>query len=513
MKNKLAVTIGPIALALIAWWFFSFHSTNNEPSQRDSVTEQVIALADETSLNGSTGVEKVLERNEIGETPPTVLAAPLKEVVQLTGYAYCEFTGGFVDAIVELLDGKTVLEECVTGRGKPFVFSIPRDEVLGLRLKGGSLASGYIGYWNDDIYGFDKKWPKNVLRIGEVSGDQMTLDVPVFLPSGVEGVVLSEAGRPIAKATIHLSLSIENAERVKSTWAVADEMGRFDFHDLQPGIIGMKLNFLQVEDESLQKLMPPNLDDFQLFQGEVRDLGILYAVKGEKSITGTVVDQYGIPFVGLEVWAQPGDGDYGTSVSKAMTDKHGRYQLEGLVAGDFRVSHTQAAYGDTNRIPEEMIVGWWNHWVPAVLKPDVATLELGVGVVQRPEIYSVTLTYPIDSGKNYYPKVVVQEDAVVQALIKKAQEIGNYQFHAYDFALAPPWFNYKPHVDIQEETGVVKITCRLPHAPIRVELYANPGGRNPGRLRGQLRYKPSEIVLQPEKNALTEIALEEPTPR
>ncbi len=166
--------------------------------------------------------------------------------------------------------------------------------------------------------------------------------------SSVEGQVVSSAtGAPLRRAVVTLyrtgGRAVRPGEPPQTTASPGevetDDQGRFAFRDLEAG--GYRVN-VQRQGFVNQDLTGVNFANSQLWLGEGQQLkGYVVRVTPQSVITGKVLDEYGDPVMGAQVYAQrAGSGIGGRPImtgGNVQSNDLGEYRIANLSAGDYTV--------------------------------------------------------------------------------------------------------------------------------------------------------------------------------
>jgi protocatechuate 3,4-dioxygenase beta subunit len=176
-----------------------------------------------------------------------------------------------------------------------------------------------------------------VLPPQEISGPVELPPIELVAAAGVEGIVVDEAGKPVADAQIYyIAQGHSLHDPVRS-----DAQGKFSLAKLPPSTaVPVKARTANaVADQSVVK------------PGEMQEpLRLVVSEKNAFTIRGQVVDGNGQPIGGAEVkltaswWI--GNSGYGMSLDQRSTDGQGRFEFTGLWAGDqYQVEIAKEAFG------------------------------------------------------------------------------------------------------------------------------------------------------------------------
>lgn len=176
-----------------------------------------------------------------------------------------------------------------------------------------------------------------VLPPREISGPVELPPIELVAAAGVEGIVVDEAGKPVADAQIYYIAEGHSLhEPVRS-----DAQGKFSLAKLPPSItVPVKARTATaVADQSVVK--PGDMSE---------PLRLVLSEKNAFTIRGQVVDGNSQPLNGAAVtliatwWI--GDSGYGMSLDQRSTDAQGRFEFTGLWAGDrYQIGMEKEAFG------------------------------------------------------------------------------------------------------------------------------------------------------------------------
>jgi protocatechuate 3,4-dioxygenase beta subunit/5-hydroxyisourate hydrolase-like protein (transthyretin family) len=166
--------------------------------------------------------------------------------------------------------------------------------------------------------------------------------------SSVEGQVLSSAGgTPVRRAVVSLQRTTGRAVRpgeppqtqMSTAEVETDDQGRFAFRDLEAG--GYRVT-VQRPGFVNQPFSP--MPSSQLWLGEGQQLtGYVVRATAQSVITGKVLDEFGDPVQGAQVYAQrAGSANGGRPVMAGSVQSNdlGEYRMANLSAGDYIVAAT-----------------------------------------------------------------------------------------------------------------------------------------------------------------------------
>lgn len=172
----------------------------------------------------------------------------------------------------------------------------------------------------------------------------------------VEGQVVSSAGgAPVRRAVVTLQRTTGRPvlpgqppqTPMSSVQMETDEQGHFAFRDLEAG--GYRVT-VQRQGFVGQNGMFPGPPNVQLWLGEGQQL-TNYVVRAtpQSVIAGRVVDEFGDPVMGAQVYAQragSASGGLNRNAGSVQSNDLGEYRIASLSAGDYIVA---ASYQDRNR--------------------------------------------------------------------------------------------------------------------------------------------------------------------
>jgi protocatechuate 3,4-dioxygenase beta subunit len=176
--------------------------------------------------------------------------------------------------------------------------------------------------------------------------------------SSVEGQVVSGAdGTPVRRAAVSLQRTFSSGAalpgqpprtQLPQPQTETDDQGHFAFHDLEPG--GYQVT-VQRQGFVAQNGMGMGGPNVQLWLGEGQQLtGYVVRATPQAVIAGKVIDEYGDPVMGAQVYAQrAGSANGGRPVmngGNVQGNDLGEYRIAGLSAGDYLVA---TAYLNQNR--------------------------------------------------------------------------------------------------------------------------------------------------------------------
>ena len=171
--------------------------------------------------------------------------------------------------------------------------------------------------------------------------------------SSVEGQVVSSAdGTPVRRAVVSLQRTNGRAvlpgqppqTPMSSVQMDTDDRGHFAFRDLEAG--GYRVT-VQRQGFVGQNGMSGAFPNVQLWLGEGQQLtGYVVRATPQSVITGRVLDEYGDPVMGAQVYAQLAGSANGGRGMEQSNDL-GEYRIANLGAGDYLIA---AAYQNRNRM-------------------------------------------------------------------------------------------------------------------------------------------------------------------
>jgi hypothetical protein len=175
--------------------------------------------------------------------------------------------------------------------------------------------------------------------------------------SSVEGQVVSGAdGTPVRRAAVSLQRTFSSGAalpgqpprtQLPQPQTETDDQGHFAFHDLEPGGYQVTVQRQGFVAQNGMAIGGPNV---QLWLGEGQQLtGYVVRATPQAVIAGKVVDEYGDPVMGAQVYAQRAGSATGRPVmngGNVQSNDLGEYRIAGLSAGDYLVA---TAYLNQNR--------------------------------------------------------------------------------------------------------------------------------------------------------------------
>jgi hypothetical protein len=255
-----------------------------------------------------------------------------------------------------------------TGR---FTLDPPHSGVYFVRIVDASLPSGLLGHY--DAHGTPPEGeasaydPRRV-RVPRSEGSP-PIRLRVFLAATVTGYVVGQDGEPIEGAHVRVQSVGIGQPTGMSHDARSDAGGRFVVEGVRAGRYRLYV-WRPWEHPRALELRSPMPIDMTIDGARRYDVGTLSLAGGRNVVRGTVVDQDGRPFAGVDVYAyaaepvDDGFAPHGFQVrfAETTTDDAGCYELDRLPSVRVRVA---AGNGYMQRPLGERRVAFWVH--PATL--------------------------------------------------------------------------------------------------------------------------------------------------
>jgi len=205
------------------------------------------------------------------------------------------------------------------------------------------------------------------------AGEQVTVNLRLGAGAAVEGTVRDQSGAPAA------GVKVVGGAGIGSYQTLSDENGRYRLGGLPAARFGV---WALRKDRSLVSSSEkrPDQRDLMLRPGEVRTLDLVIG-RGGQRISGVVVDPAGQPVGGANLSARAGrDGPgFNDSIGEVTTvsDEHGRFLFDDLVAGAFTLKAWHPRFGEIER--PGVSTG------PAEIRIAFAPSGAVVGTLRRPD--------------------------------------------------------------------------------------------------------------------------------
>lgn len=274
-------------------------------------------------------------------------------------------------------------------------------------------------------------WERGMRR-----GGQGEIVITLGPPAALFGVVVDEAGKPIAGATVYPLLQTGPQERSQhmiglgaADWLIVktDANGFFRLPNMPADTQAIFLVEAPGKATLAESPHGPQLD----FSAEQKDIKVI--LKAEGRIEGTLVQKDGKPIAGQLVAAQSSEGDeFSRILNKPVaTDKDGKFSLGGLDEGDYSVT-TVAGKGTPEFIASKDEIKVVNGKTTSGVKVEArAGGLLGVLVVDdkgKPIPGAMVYVMQESRGGSYSPQEMPQTDA--NGTIALRVEPGDYRAHA-----------------------------------------------------------------------------------
>ena len=213
-----------------------------------------------------------------------------------------------------------------------------RAEPDGLLWAEGVLPGDYKPAVGCDGYQTREKYDTITVGDAPVTGVVWEVDAGAV----IKGRVLTRSGEPVEDADVW-ARTTGGAARTKVGWG-GDESGRDGGYELT----GLKPGAYRIEVSSTKGAAPKDGYKAEVAAGAVTMKDLVLDDVG--TISGTVVDEQGVPVSGIEISSRLLTGGRNGWGGDRSTDDAGNFTIEGLRAGDYRVVATRG-WSDTLRKP------------------------------------------------------------------------------------------------------------------------------------------------------------------
>ena len=338
-----------------------------------------------------------------------------------------------------------------------------------VRIDENTLPEHVLGPWEQhkNSPGQGNSYQAQKVRVSQL-GETHEVELRVFAASVAWGSVQGMDGGPVENADVRL-LGSANSGQPSSLMASAltDDSGRFEIRRIYPGRYLVQV-FPQLSTQELYRAQPaPIPTPIEILPGGTYELGTLQLGVGENSVTGHVVDESGVPFEGLEVFAypagSPGDGflefKMNSRIATATTDSDGRYRLDQIPDATIKI-HVGADYME-KPLGEAQAAFWIE---PQVIQLSGSKEHIALdSVLPRSKPFRIYGTVDLDSEWSSINGVRLGDIRIdVDLLDPSAHPIPNR-----------PSFQtnriYKPN----SSTGSFEILLETPHHPVSIAFTCN----------------------------------------
>jgi len=170
-------------------------------------------------------------------------------------------------------------------------------------------------------------------------GGEVALTIVLLRPGRVRGIVLDAAGRPAPDVLVRLQ-GFDHGRQGVHADATSDAEGRFE---ITAPPARYRARGIVDPASPLASTCQPLPQEFELREGELRELTPLRFGGDGCSIAGRVLDDLGQPFAGLDVLCWFGEEaavphDWSNALLRATTDATGTFRLDGLPACRIAIS-------------------------------------------------------------------------------------------------------------------------------------------------------------------------------
>jgi hypothetical protein len=281
------------------------------------------------------------------------------------------------------------------------------------------------------------------------------------------GRVLGPNGHGLAGVVLRAAATPRGHQQVTYDFESGED-GVFSLDAALPLEYALRIVDLRAHAEALRALPlpPPQLVDLQ--PGDVREVELRVA-PGRHSITGTIVDETGAPFPGIDLLAHycgldaksaaPRAGTYSTTwsdlVGTAVSDSRGRFELGPVHSANILiVVAAQAASAGGRGV---RFVAFGVDPIEVVLDTSAAArIDVGHIGLTRSRTYSVSGTIALAPSESEAKQKLSKLEVTGVKLVPRPSLVGRWGVQT------------KPHVTFDHATGAFELSCDGWHE--RVEL-------------------------------------------
>lgn len=295
-------------------------------------------------------------------------------------------------------------------------------------------------------------------------GGEVALTIVLLRPGRVRGIVLDAAGRAVPEVLVRLQ-GFDLGRQGVHAEATSDAEGRFE---IAAPPSRYRVRSVVGPESPLSAICQPPPLEFELREGELRDLTPLRFGGEGCSVSGRVLDDLGHAFSGLDVLCWFGEEaavphDWSNALLRATSDATGTFRLDGLPACRVAVSVAPEGFLPGNEATN--VLAWFLAPLTLDLRRD-RHVELPplTAMRHRPFVLDVVLdVVPPDAERRHVRVEIALRDPRDPA--------------------APPWVLDEPRElrPSQSAAGAAGRTfrwiCSTPHPPVVVRGFVREKGR------------------------------------
>lgn len=363
----------------------------------------------------------------------------------------------------------SVAETDTNGEGRFAFEGLPHGRYTA-DLPAESLPEGMLGPWRAGTapvgHGTDYDAP-----VVEVSAGGGIFDVVLRVHGAatVVGRVVGPGGRPVEGAHLRLqSAAVFGQPPSLCSDGTSNADGQFELREVYPGLYRLMVGPPRTEGPPQGTVVPIDVD---VSGPGLHSLGTIRIGEGRNRIRGSLVDDEGVPYSGLQVICfpaeDPGPGRVGHTLAEvlasAVTDRQGRYLLEGLP--DAVVSVYVTVDYEPGR-PGAGKPAWWVEPYRLDLRGQVSDYEVPLLMVERSRPFTWIGVVDLDPGQARARRPNLGDVRVTVALADPAARRVPHR----------PWpWEHRGTLDVRfdEEAGGFLWTCETPHPAVRIRISAH----------------------------------------
>ncbi len=161
------------------------------------------------------------------------------------------------------------------------------------------------------------------------------IDFALVRGYSVSGTVVDQHGKPVSKAELY----VQAGDRPISIGAKSNKDGKFVVKNLPPTHT-LRLQAHTAKDAPDMPFQSEVMGPLEILDADLEGLVVELRQPCDRRITGIVVSEDGAPLVSIRVYAMP--GDYRSFPSGGESDQNGRFEIEALAAGRYKLALQRA---------------------------------------------------------------------------------------------------------------------------------------------------------------------------